>query len=870
MIKKLWLFFNLLLVTGLWATAQVSENFSDGDFSSNPAWTGNNSDWIVNASAQLQSNNTVANSSFYITTASTLATVAEWQFYVNLAFNTSSTNYVDVFLTASAGDLTAATTTGYFVRIGNTTDEISLYKKTGASVTKIIDGVDATTNTSNNTIRIKVTRDAANLWTLGRDLTGGNNFSTEGSVTDNDFSSSAFFGIFVKQSTVASFAQRHFFDDILVQPFVPDVTPPSIQSITATSASTLDVLFNEAVDNVSSQVPANYIANNSIGSPATAVIDGSNNALLHLTFGNAFPNGSNNTLTINGVKDLAGNTLNNGIANFSFYTPQQYDIVIDEIMADPTPQVALPNSEWIELKNTTAFPVNLQGWKIGDGSGTSGAIPAFILKPDSFVIVCTGSAVAALSAFGTTISVSSFPSLDNNGEQLFLSDAAGNIIHSVNYNINWFQNELKKDGGWTLEMMDTKNPCSGFSNWKASTDLSGGTPGKKNSVDGINTDAASPKLLRAYTTDSLHVVLVFDEPLNAGTASIVNNYLISDGIGAPATAAAITPVYDRVNLVLNTALSRNKIYTITASNLTDCVGNAIGISNTAKVGLSEVADSLALVINEILFNPPSNGNDYVEIYNRSNKIIDLKQTYIANRSSTGVISGIAQLSAESYLLFPQEFMVISENTGWIKSAYITKNQDAFVMISTLPSFNDDAGDVIILNAQGAITDELKYTDKWHFKLLDITEGVALERIDYSAATQQESNWHSAASSVNYGTPGYQNSQFRINDGVQGEVNLSPEIVSPDNDGQDDFASIGYRFPEPGYIASITIFDATGRPVRLLQKNALCGTTGSFRWDGLGDKGQQLSTGVYIVLTDVFNLAGKKKQFKKAIVVARRS
>lgn len=870
MIKKIPLLFNLMLAISITAAAQVTDNFSDGDFSSNPAWTGNSSDWIVNTASQLQSNNTVASSTFYITTPSTLTTEAEWQFYVNLTFNTSSANYVDVFLTASASDLSATATNGYFVRIGNTTDEISLYKKSGATVTKIIDGVDASTNTSNNIIRIKVTRDATNLWTLGRDLTGGNNFSTEGTVTDNTFNTSAFFGILVKQSTVASFAQRHFFDDILVQAFVPDIIPPSIVSATATSASTVDILFSEAVDNISSQVAANYVANNSIGSAATAVIDGSNNALVHLAFSSSFPNGSNNTLTINGVNDIAGNTLNNGSASFSFYTPQQYDIVIDEIMADPTPQVALPNSEWIELRNTSTFPINLQGWKIGDGSGISGALPNFILKPDSFVIVCTGSAVPALAALGTTISVSSFPSLDNNGEQLFLSDATGNIIHSVNYNISWFQNELKKDGGWTLEMIDTKNPCSGFSNWKASTDLTGGTPGKKNSIDGVNTDATAPKLVRAYASDSLHIVLVFDEPLNSVSATSISKYVISDGIGSPVTATAAAPVYDRVNLVLNTALSRNKIYTITASNLSDCVGNAIGSSNTAKVGLSEVADSLAIVINEILFNPPANGNDYVEIYNRSNKIIDLKQTYIANRNSTGVISSIAQLSAESYLLFPQDFMVISENADWIKSAFITKNPGSFITITTMPSFNDDAGDVIILNAQGAITDELKYTDKWHFKLLDVKEGVALERIDYSAPTQQESNWHSAASSVSYGTPTYQNSQFRINDGVQGEVKLSPEIVSPDNDGQDDFASIDYKFPEAGYVANITIFDASGRPVRLLQKNALCGTTGSFRWDGLGDKGQQLATGVYVVLTDVFNLTGKKKQFKKAIVIARRS
>ena len=116
------------------------------------------------------------------------------------------------------------------------------------------------------------------------------------------------------------------------------------------------------------------------------------------------------------VKDLAGNAINNGNANFSFYTPQQYDVVIDEIMADPTPQVGLPNSEWIELKNTSSFPINLQGWKLSDVTGQTGAMPNFILQPDSFVIVCTGSAVPALSPFGNVISVTSFPSLDNDGD----------------------------------------------------------------------------------------------------------------------------------------------------------------------------------------------------------------------------------------------------------------------------------------------------------------------------------------------------------------------------------------------------------------------------------------------------------------------
>ncbi|MEO6219095.1 MAG: hypothetical protein ABIO81_01615, partial [Ginsengibacter sp.] len=367
MIRNFFSCFLMLILLSIGANAQLTENFNDGDFSNSPSWSGNTADFTVNASSQLQSNNTTANSNYFLSTPNTLAIITEWEMYIRINFNPSSANYIDAYLISSNGDLTIAGNTGYFVRIGNTDDEISLYRKdAGGAIAKIIDGTDGILNSSNNVMKIKVTRDVNNQWALSRDLSGtGNSFTSEGFVADATYVTSAFFGFFVKQSTT-SFFQKHFFDDIEIKDYVPDITPPIILSATAISQTMADVLYNEPVEIASAQLISNYSGNNNLGNPITSTIDSINPALVHLTFATSFTNAVIYSLNVNGVKDLAGNAIGNATATFGFYTPMQYDILIDEIMADPTPQIGLPNNEWIELRNTSSFAINLQGWKIAD------------------------------------------------------------------------------------------------------------------------------------------------------------------------------------------------------------------------------------------------------------------------------------------------------------------------------------------------------------------------------------------------------------------------------------------------------------------------------------------------------------------------
>ncbi len=866
--KKIFYLFCILLIINRISKAQLYENFNDGDFKINPAWAGDTSSFIINNSFQLQSKNSVANSSFSLITENKLSKSVQWEYWMRLDFNPSSANFIDTYLMASDSGLNSNSNTGYFVRAGNTDDEISLYRRdANGIIVKIIDGENETLDHSNNIFKIKVTRDSSGKWNLYNDFTGtGNSFVKEGSMIDTTYNTSSWFGFLIKQSS-QSFFQKHFIDDIEIKRFVPDTTAPEIISVTAVSSSKVDVLFNEPLDK-SSNIFSNYFANNGLGMPDSVILDAQNLSLVHLTFANKLTNDYTYTLIVNGIKDAAGNAIKNASSTFSFHIPQQYDIVIDEIFADPSPQVGLPGYEWVELKNTSAFPINLKGWRISDLTETSGQMPDFILQPDSFAIVSSTAALAGLSIFGKTISVANFPSLDNNSDLISITDATGKTIHAVQYSLDWYQNELKKDGGWSLEMIDTKNPCSGFSNWIASNDNSGGTPGRKNSTDGINKDKNSPQLLNAFAENPTSVTLVFNEPLDSLKAVSVNNYTFDNGLLA-VRAKAIAPLFDKINVTTNKPISDGIIYKVTTTNISDCSGNIIAQNNSARFGLSQNADSFDIVINEILFNPLPSGVDYIELYNRSNKIINLSKLLIANRNSSSQISSIDKLSTKNFLFFPKDYIVVTTDPQIVKSQYITKNPKAFLKIESLPSFPNDEGTAIILNAQGNIVDEVDYSDKWHFPLLHNTEGVSLERINYDGPSVQD-NFHSAATSAGYGTPGYKNSQYKLAKKIHGYITVTPEIFSPDNDGNDDFATISYSFPSPGYVANITIFDALGRPVRYLEQNALSGIKGYYRWDGLDDKNRKLPQGIYIIYTEIFNKDGIKKQFKNTIVLARRN
>jgi len=729
------------------ATAQVSDDFSDGDFTSGTVWSGDVSEWTVNAAFEVQLNGpAVTPTQSYLSTPSTTASNAQWEFFVNPKCSTSSGNYMIVSLISDQANL-EGNYNGYYVMIGNTADEISLYRKDGATNTIIINGTDGIiSSSSNNPFKVKVIRDASNVWSLQTDNTGtGAAYVSQGTVTDATHTTSSFFGVMANYS--ASNNTKYYFDQVYVGPIIVDVTAPSLVSASVISATQLDVLFDEAVNQVSAETVSNYSVNNGLGTPALALRDGSNPALVHLTFATSMTHLSNYTLTVNGVTDIAGNALVSGTANFQYIqisTAVFRDVVINEIFADPSPQVALPLTEFIEVYNRSASYFDLSGWTISDGSST-GTFSSHILAPGDFVILCAAADQATYSVYGTTLSPSSWPSLNNSGDDLVLKNASGTIIDALSFALSWYQDAAKDDGGWTLELINPDLPCSGASNWIASVDVNGGTPGTQNSVYSNAPDIAAPSLVSFAVVNTSQITVYFSETMDS--LSLVNaTWNIDNGISITSVEPA-GPDFLSVNVFLSPALDPATPYALSLSGASDCSGNAMS-GDTIRIGIGVPALPFEVVINEIFADPDGSTSlpqtEFVELRNTTNKVINL-QNYRLSDASSGVIFG-------SCVLMPYGYLILTDdaNVGDYQS------YGEVCALSFLPSLNN-SGDVLTLRADDlTLIHRVAYADSWYADATKAQGGWTLEMIDPANPCGEANNWR-ASNDTRGGTPGVVNS-----------------------------------------------------------------------------------------------------------------
>lgn len=860
-----------LVLPCLQVNAQFTDNFSDGNFTQNPTWTGDAALFSVE-NFQLRLNAVSGNDSSFLVTPSQAVHNTEWSFWMRLAFTPTNNNHPKIYLVSNSSNLRGALN-GYYLQVGKDgtgNKRLYFFRQDGMVRTEIMAGSDNLAPGTNNLLRIKVLRDQAGKWEFFADPTGSQLYAPQGSVSDATYTQSAWFGIFCKYTSTN--IRNFYFDDFYVGDIRVDTILPTLSAVRTLSANELEIMFSEAVTNASATNILNYSVNQNIGNPASVVSDPLNPARFRLQFSMPFTSAQTYVLSIQGITDLAGNTMLPAAVGFSYYLPVAFDVLITEIMADPTPVVGLPEHEYFELFNRTNFPVNLSGWAFQHGT-TQRDLPGVTIPPGGYLILGTEAATQALTAYGQVAAISglSATALTNTGTRLTLYDPARSVIHSVNYLDTWYQSAIKKEGGWSLEMIDTNNPCGEAGNWVASRNLAGGTPGTENSVRAENPDLEAPTLVNAVILNATTLYLTFSETMQANGVSNPASYFVNLALGKPLMVVANEPANNAVSLVFENNFSAQTIYELSiVGELRDCAGNLMKAGSTTRFAIAENPAPDDLIINEILFNPPTGGKEYVEIYNRSQKVIDLRNVRLASQDTIlNQLTSIREITTTGYLIFPEDYLVLTADPDLVKKFFYTPNPKGFIKMASVPLFANTSGIVVLCDPNQTILDRLVYQENMQFPLLKIFKGVALERLDPNRPANDKTNWHSASSTVGYGTPAYKNSQFLVAEAGSDPFSLSPDIFSPDNDSYNDVLNITWTLPEPGYVASITIYDANGRTIRRLVQNQLLGTEGTYSWNGITDSNEKAPIGYYVVFIELFDLKGNLKQYKKTTVLGGR-
>jgi hypothetical protein len=464
-------------------------------------------------------------------------------------------------------------------------------------------------------------------------------------------------------------------------------------------------------------------------------------------------------------------------------------IIINEIMYAPMNK----EPEWIELYNNTDETINLRKWKIGDAvSAVNIANYNLFIPPYSWLVIARDSSVSNYYPFDINFIEVPIPAYNNTGDAVFLKDTLNLIVDSLYYFPVW--------GGGNNKSLERISPLESsllMENWGTSKNIYRATPGFKNSLTQKNTDAA----LTRFCTQEVYGIV--GEEVNF-VITVNNKGLL------PLYDVTVLLSYDRnCDSVVNdseiireffiTHLAENDsvIFTHSYSGYTagiNCFTAHINnddediFNNTSYFTLKGVETNVLrndIIVNEIMY-APIDEPEWLELYNCSNKEIDIKGFLIADRGDT------VYLMKESYILPPDEYLVVCNDSSLLQK----RNIPSQFLKSSVPSLNNTGDRIMIIDSLHRIIDSLEYSPLWGGK-----NGCSIERISFFSTSEDSCNW-STSLNKNKGTPGYINSVAV----KQYDVSVEEIITNPHYPVTGDTVGISVKIRNKGSVSSVIILN----------------------------------------------------------------
>jgi hypothetical protein len=655
-------------------------------------------------------------------------------------------------------------------------------------------------------------------------------------------------------------AARWVMDEFALEDLVVDTIAPTLHSAKGYDENELWLTFSEPIDPVFALLPPAYRLEGETPLEVRAL----NDSTVVLKMQGALQEEKDYALLIQQLPDRSGNFLQDTLVPLRFTDPTAFafkSLVLNELMPAPRVDQDLPFVEYVELVNPMKKELRLGGLTFST-STSAAVLPEYWMLPGDYLLLCPAPQASQLQDFGKVLPLPSWPTLSNAGSALSLQTAEGLLIDQLEYRTASWGGAEFANGGYSLELPDPLYRCEGSPFLLPSNDPLRGTPGRQNARFSPTKDPGPLQVELAFFRHPSQVEVVLNQaifPLGDSTPFSFSPSLSVD-------SSWVFAMGSRVGIALAASAQPSRVYAMRATALQRCIGAPSDISG--QLVLAETPLPGELILNELLVEPRTGDPKFVELHNTSeSKFLSLTGWSLANRNEAGETSQKRQIGGEGALLAPKGYLAVTDEVNRLRLSYPKSAGGNFLQLSSLPSFPISGGTVLLLSGLGEVVEELPYSSDWHHPLLRSTKGVSLERISGSAAVGLAANWHSAASSEDYATPGRKNSIVLGGAMDGGLLLVEPLVFDPEGSSGPTFTTIRYALEEVGWVGSFRIYGAGGQLVQVLGENQLLGREGMYAWTGTDGFGKRVRPGYYVLVAQLFDLTGRVRVIKKTVVVA---
>lgn len=163
------------------------------------------------------------------------------------------------------------------------------------------------------------------------------------------------------------------------------------------------------------------------------------------------------------------------------------------------------------------------------------------------------------------------------------------------------------------------------------------------------------------------------------------------------------------------------------------------------------------LLSEIMPYPEVDGTEFIELFNPSEKTIDLRNYGFMLRRE-GRPSKAIPLEVTNYLMRPKDFMVLTPWRESLVEQFPSLDSYKIAELSAFPSLPNTEGQLVLIRLSDKATLESFAYDYKSYAPDTKKRGYSLERIDYTQRAHDESNWQAASKEAGYATPGKPNSR----------------------------------------------------------------------------------------------------------------